>query len=519
VNIVYGIKIFVALSICAGITRFIAGRGLRSVLDDKDFKYVWIGIVGTLAVCCFSVRVGLFFVTFPLWVLFLANSLGKNGSGRLPAYALLCCISPPMFVQVEHIGPLNDLIRLTPFRILSIVLFVPEALRLASRRNTAPNPSWLTFCDFATFGYAVYWLVAHFSGLSISSFGREVIGQLLDSLLPYYVLTRACIDTAVRRRFLGFLLAGATFESVVGLVESLSGHYLYTQLQWLYNVSWAQATNLMRGSWLRAEAAFPGPLALAVLLTFGIGVWFALKKPEKNRPYLVVVLLLFGGLLATYGRGPVLASLLLLASVAMLRRMPARRFLVAMIIGTIVVSVGWQAGIGDAILSVVTSASSGDAGADFNLLYRQELLSTSLALIKQSPWFGVPNFTAQMENLRQGEGIIDLVNTYLVVALNSGMLGIVLVFAPWGVTLWREAGHVTSDTVRRREGLAWLALTIAVMAAIFTVSPISIIQPVMVWTVALALARLQDGRQQSSAGPVHAGGSNLHAFPVTNGIR
>ena len=518
-NIVYAVKIFVALSICAGITRFIAGRGLRSVLDDKDFKSVWLGIVGTMAICCFSVRVGLFFVTLPIWAIFFSNSLGKDGSGRLPAYALLCCICPPMFVQVEHIGPLNDLIKLTPFRILSIVLFVPEALRLLARRNTAPNPSWLTFCDFATIAYAVYWLVAHFAGMSVSSFGREVIGQLLDSLLPYYVLTRTCVDTTIRRRFLGFLLAGATFEATVGLVESLSGHYLYTQLQWLYNVSWAQATNLMRGSWLRAEAAFPGPLALAVLLTFAIGVWFALKKPEKNRPYLMVLLLLFGGLLATYGRGPVLASMLLLASIAMLRRMPGRRYLVAMVVGTIVVSVGWEAGIGDAVLSVVNSASSGDAAADFNLLYRQELLSTSLALLKQSPWFGVPNFTAQMQDLRQGEGIIDLVNTYLVVALNSGLLGIALVFSPYVVTLWREAGHVTGDPARRREGLAWLALTTAIMAAIFTVSPISIIQPIMVWTVAIALARLQDSRPETAVTTSPVGREEMAAFPITNGIR
>lgn len=493
-NIVYAVKIFAALSIVAWITKAIAGPGLRTVLDPKDLKAGWWGIIGTLAVCCFSVRVGLFFITLPIWLLFLANILGRDGSGRLPAYALMLCIAPPMAVQLEHIGPLNDLIRMTPYRELSIFLLAPEAVRLVARRNTPKNPPWLTICDLAVLTYALYWVLRHYSGSSISSLGREILGQVLDLLLPYYVLTRACVETSVRHRLLGFLLLGAVYQAFVGMAESLSKHYLYSQLQWLYNSPWGQAVNLTRGSWLRAVAAFPGPLALAVLLMFAIGVWFVLKPPEKNRPYLVVVLALIGGLLATYGRGPVLAALLLMASIVLLRRMSGKRYIVTMVVGAIVLAVGWSAGIGELVLGLVGSAPGADATADFNVLYRQELMATSLALLQQSPWWGVPNFLAQMQDLRQGEGIIDLVNTYLVIALNAGVFGLAMFLIPYAITLWRGASHMVLFPELRREGSAWLALTVAMMAVIFTVSPISIIQPLMLWTTALALARLQDRR-------------------------
>lgn len=499
-NIVYAVKIFLALCTMLAITRVVAGPGLRAVLDAKDFRNVWLGIVGTLVVSCFSARVELFFVVLPIWVLILSNMLGKDGSGRLPTYALLCCICPPILLPLRHVGPLNDIILLTPFRILALFVLLPEALRLMGRVRTGKTPSWLLLCDLVTATYAVYWFGRHLGAIAISSVGRELVGQILDTLLPYYVLTRACIQAEVRQRFLAFALVGAVYQAFVGVAESLSGHYLYSQLQWLYHGGFVQSGVLMRGSWLRAEAAFPGPLAMAVLMLFGIGVWFALKKPEKDRRYLVSVIALVGALLATYGRGPIIAGLVFFLGVALLRRMSRTRYLTVMIASAIVLGVSWQFGVGDLVTNAISSLSGSDTTADFNVRYRQELLTTSLALIHQSPWFGVPNYLAQMQDLRQGEGIIDLVNTYLVVALNSGLFGIALVFTPFAVTLWRTATQPQPGD--GSEASAWLALTIAVMVAIFTVSPISIIQPIMVWLVALALARLQQPAAVAVVRPV-----------------
>ncbi len=143
-------------------------------------------------------------------------------------------------------------------------------------------------------------------------------------------------------------------------------------------------------------------------------------------------------------------------------------------------------------MTFVNSFSGEDKTADFNVIYRQELLKMSVALIQQSPWWGVPNYLQQMESLRQGDGIVDLVNTYLVVTLNVGVVGLVLFLIPYLVTLVKQ-GFIRGEQpfTLRREGLAWLPLTLAVLAVVFTVSPISIIRPILVWTVALALARLQ----------------------------
>jgi len=504
-NIGYALKILASLLFVAGVARLIAGPGLKQVLSTRDFRVGWRGIAGTCAVACLALRVPAFFMVLPFWAIILSRMFGPDGSGRLPAYALLVCILPPTYIEIEHIGPLNDLLFLTPPRALGIFLLLPEAVRLLNRRTSGRSPSWLTTSDLATYGYALYWVLRSSSGVPISSVARQMAGMVLDTVLPYYVLSRGCIDTGLRHRVLGMLLLGAVYEAFIGMAESASGHYLFSQLQWLYQAEWAQSAALMRGSWLRAEGSFPGPIAFAVLMLFAGGVWFIFKPLTVGRSYVVVGLSLIGGMLASYSRGPMLSGLLMLASIYALRSVPVKRFLQVAPVLTAITAIAWSEGLGDLVVHVISLTSNQDANADFNVAYRQELLSTSLALLRQSPWWGVPNFLSYMEDLRQGEGIIDLVNTYLVVALNVGVVGLVIYLVPFATTLWGEAnrGPVLDPRVRR-EGAVWVALTVGMMAAIFTVSPISITQVLIVWTAALALARLQDGGAIDEVAPAPA---------------
>jgi hypothetical protein len=244
---------------------------------------------------------------------------------------------------------------------------------------------------------------------------------------------------------------------------------------------------------LRAEGSFPGPIAFAVLMLFAGGVWFILKPLASGRTYALVGFSLVGGMLASYSRGPLLSGMLMLGSLYLLKFITTKRYLVVLPVVAAITTLAWSEGLGDWVVHLISLTSNNDANADFNVAYRQELLNTSLALLRQSPWWGVPNFLSRMEDMRQGEGIIDLVNTYLVVALNVGVVGLLVYLVPFGVTLWREANRQpVADSTVRREGTIWIALTVGLMAAIFTVSPISITQTLIVWTGAIALARLQD---------------------------
>ena len=59
-----------------------------------------------------------------------------------------------------------------------------------------------------------------------------------------------------------------------------------------------------------------------------------------------------------------------------------------------------------------------------NLDYRQRLASTSWNLIMNHPFFGDQDYISKMQDLRQGQGIIDIVNTYAGTALEYGLVGL-----------------------------------------------------------------------------------------------
>ena len=494
-NIVYAVKIFAALLIVLFVTRLAAGKGLRLVMKESDWQAAWPAVAITLFVSCFSWKQPFFFVTFSIWAMLAPTMFGKSGDGRLPAYALLACISPQFSMEMENIGPLRDVLRLNAFRIIEIFILVPEAVRLLVRRDRPSRPSWLLLADVATVAYLAYWTFELYGHLNLSSVARESVGVVLDSVVPYYVLSRACADPEMRRRVLSMLLFGAVYQCMIGVVEGLSRHVLYAQLQYLYGIRWNIIGALTRGDFVRAQAAFSGPLILAVLALFGIGLWYVFKPVAKSRPYAVLGLILLGGLMATISRGPVLALLILVAGVACMRFMSARKFLVFSALAGLVVAGSWNFGLGDAVVSIVNSTSGGDKTADFNVMYRQELLRTSLALIQQSPWWGVPNYLEQMQDLRQGDGIVDLVNTYLIVTLNVGVVGLALFLVPFGIVLMKTSSSASLEQpyALRRERIIWIPLTLSIMAAVFTVSPVSIIQPILVWVVAIALGGLQEG--------------------------
>jgi O-antigen ligase len=57
-------------------------------------------------------------------------------------------------------------------------------------------------------------------------------------------------------------------------------------------------------------------------------------------------------------------------------------------------------------------------------MYRHRLAERGWEVVLAHPFFGDQFPWPEMEDLRQGEGIIDIVNTYLGVALNYGFIGL-----------------------------------------------------------------------------------------------
>ena len=78
---------------------------------------------------------------------------------------------------------------------------------------------------------------------------------------------------------------------------------------------------------------------------------------------------------------------------------------------------------GEKVVDILPFVGTHDEGS---IAYREQIAETSWQIIKLNPLFGSFNYMQYMESLRQGEGIIDIVNTYAGVALTYGLVGAVL---------------------------------------------------------------------------------------------
>jgi O-antigen ligase len=127
--------------------------------------------------------------------------------------------------------------------------------------------------------------------------------------------------------------------------------------------------------------------------------------------------------------------------------------------------------IGDRILDVLPIMGN---KADANIIYRERLSERGWEIVMRHPFFGDQFPYPEMEDLRQGEGIIDFVNSYLQVALNYGLIGLSLFlsFILLGISriFARTRALMHSDPDLALLGVSLIACIVAALEMIYSAS-------------------------------------------------
>ena len=122
-----------------------------------------------------------------------------------------------------------------------------------------------------------------------------------------------------------------------------------------------------------------------------------------------------------------------------------------------------------------------------NVDYRVKLLDNAYIVFNRYPFFGSTKYRDELADLGmlQGEGIVDVVNTYLDVVLEYGLVGLILYvgfFVMVLVSIYKSIKEVSDeDNEVDVLGRTLLAVLVATLVTIATVSSILII-PVVYWT-------------------------------------
>ena len=419
---------------------------------------------------------------FVLLVVLALGTFGRNDSNPIGLYCFLLILSPPFHTTIPGFGGIAYFLKLDYFRVLSVVLLLPCVLR-AGRDPASPGFFKLP-ADKYVAAYLVLLVALQAPVTSTTDILRSIVSQLLDVVLPYYAFSRALNSIDKLRDALAAFVAGCSVLAVIAIFETGKHWLLYSALGAVLDVEYGFGGYMQRSGSLRAAASAGHSIILGYVLSVALGLHFALRHAfVQKKSWLAIFCLLGAGVVASFSRGPWIGAVTMLLAVVLLS--PNAGGKVVRIAGLAVLAIPllMLTPMADKVINVLPFIGHADTDS---VDYRRELFTVSWNVLMMNPMFGSPLYmsNAAMEQLRQGEGIIDMVNSYMGVAMYSGLVGVALFAGAFVSNLLGLFGCLRRLEDKSSEefaiGRALLATLFGVMVSIATLSSIDAV-PVVYW--------------------------------------
>jgi len=371
------------------------------------------------------------FVALSIPVLF---TVGRRDTHPACVYVLLIRVIPPFQVSIPMIG-ISRLFDLDMPLLVALCVMLPAAVRLA-RRPPLETGRGIRRLDTLLLAYIALSTVLyiHFLPLgsevlippSFTDMLRRAFVGLIGIFVPYFVISRTGFDRKGMVDLLATLSLIASVMAAIAIFEGARHWLLYGDIQERWGYTSRISLYLTRAGSVRAIASTGQPLALALILATFFGAWLYIKEHVTSalrRIAGTAVLLL--GLISTYSRGPWLGAACVYILYVVLSPRPLGRFVKAAAAVAVAGLALMMSPYGHKVVSVMPYF--GDySSTDPSILYRERLVTRAREIFSQSPLAGDQDAMLRMQDLRQGEGIIDIVNTYVQVLLANGIIGMVL---------------------------------------------------------------------------------------------
>ncbi len=465
------------------------------------------------------------FLAHNFWVYIVAVSvivlLAVQREPNKPAmYFFLLFAVPAIPAQITGLGVIQHFFTIDYLRLLALVILFPAFLFLRKQPDT--EPFGRTLPDKLLIGFLILQILLM---ISISSFTNTlrigVFYSFIDIFLPYYVASRGLRNLqAFRDALMGFVLA-ALLLSVIGAFEFTRHWLLYSSLDAVLGAPWDLGDYLARGpegSDLRAQGTAGQPIPYGYIMAVATGFLLYLKSHAvKSTVWNLGLLMLTIGLFASLSRGPWVGAATIVIVFIATGPAPVKGFSRLGLLALLVAPLLLITDSGDKIMKLLPFIGTG--GED-TITYRERLAEISIQVIKENPFFGAFDYfySPAMQELRQGQGIIDIVNTYLSVGLGNGLVGLSLfagffIAVAFGIFRSMRALPDRKDELYSL-GRGLLATLLGIMVTIATVSSITVI-PVIYWSVAglgvayvhmLAMAKKSTALEQARGSPATRGG-------------
>lgn len=412
--------------------------------------------------------------------LLLATTAREPNKAAL--YFLLLFAVPPIQAEITGLGIIRYFFAIDYLRLLSLTILLPAFFVLRKRavsEGVKHHPA-----DLLLAAYLILNLLLQLSVDTFTNTLRHAFYMFIDVVLPYYVVSRSLREMQAFREVLMSLLVAALLLALVGGFETARHWLLYSPLEDSLGVQWGYGSYLERDDSLRAQASTGQPIVLGYIMAVALGAMLFLKKSIPNHlSWLLGMALVLIGLVVPLSRGPWIGAAVLVLIFAATGPKAFSRLSLIGLAGLVAIPIALATPAGEKIIKYLPFIGSVD---DETVTYRQLLIEVSLDIIEANPLFGSFDFLLFLEELRQGQGIIDLVNSYLNITLASGLVGLSLFAGFFGVILLsirKNMRALDASDERHLLGRAILAMLIGILVIIFTVSSINVI-PIIYWAMA-----------------------------------
>ncbi len=444
------------------------------------------------------------FWIYTLFAILLLLHGNRRETNPTALFFFVLFVLPEGLVQISGMGLINYFFALSHSRILALFVLLPAFFALIRQSDTLSFGR--TGADKLLTAYILLIVLLYLRQVSLTDTLRQALYQFLDVLLPYFVISRSLRDLQSFRDSLLSLVLTIMLLALFAVFEAYKHWLLYASLVEQLDILGAMTKYLGRDGMLRAVTTAGQSIPLGYLMAVGIGFFLFLQRSfHQKLVRRFGMMLLTAGLIAPLARGAWVGAAVLLVVFISTGRKPVMRLMSLALAGMFTLLLIAMLPGGERVINLLPFIGTTEKA---NIDYRQDLLTNSMIIIQRNPWFGSVNYleTPEMQAMLTGGNIVDVVNTYIGVALQNGFVGLGLFvgfFTLVVIGVYR-AMHSLSDKDSEEYllGRALLATLLAILVIIFTVSSITVI-PIVYWSVAgLGVAYVQMLRKQ-------AGGASL----------
>jgi hypothetical protein len=361
-------------------------------------------------------------------------------------FVMLLIGLPWVEADVSGLGILQHFVTLNPNRVLATVILLPAALTLYREKKNARTLAWTGLDKAVFFYFLLYFCLMLDASTFTNAIRRGFVYPIVDVVLAYFVATRTLDDRQRMRDLLATLLFVGMLHSLLAIFEITRSWLLFVPVpDHLEIFVQFNPYDFRDDGTLRARTSSQHSIILGTALSVIMVLSTAILKQCRSPVKVLIYSIFMCGLLATVSRGPWVGAVVGLLVVALLSATAAKGLLLlACFCGITTASLSFFE-VGEKFLSYVPFL--GTASTD-SVEYRQRLFEYAINVILNNPFFGSYDFMFKLadQGMVQGQGIVDLVNTYIAIGLSGGFTALLLfaaIIALPTFRLWR--GHRLKD--------------------------------------------------------------------------